>query len=172
MSHFSDIRTQLTNSTALISGLKAMGFEVQFAPITPGLSATQLRAAAIDYDNSYGDTRQAHVIARHTLLKNKRTAIGFLWNAAIGTYTLQCDAYEVKHSQYGQEFGYTGLRDEAIETLLNQKIQQAHDRAGVLLKYPADQFQVVEEQIDDKITLTIKPKRQLQTIGGSIGNAI
>lgn len=172
MSHFSDIRTQLTNPAALISGLKAMGFEVQSAPITPGMTATQLRSAAIDYDNSYSDTRHAHVIARHARLKNKRTAIGFLWNPDSGVYTLQCDAYEVKHSQYGQEFGYTGLRDDAIETLLNQKIQQAHDRAGVLLKYPTNQFQVIEEQIDNRITLTIKPKRQLQTIGGNINNAI
>lgn len=163
MSHFTDIRTQLSNSVALINGLKSMGFEVK---------SVDIHAAAIPYSNSYNDRRNAHIVARHDSLRNQSTAIGFLWNPEDNVYTLQCDPYEIRNSQYGREFGYATLNDRAIETRLNQTIQQAHDRAGVLLKYPSHQFDIVETVENDTITLSISPKQQLQTISNSIGSAI
>ncbi|MBM0745008.1 hypothetical protein JOY44_26165 (plasmid) [Phormidium sp. CLA17] len=168
MSHFSDIRTQLNHPQALVKGLQAMGFDVQAVTLTPEMSIKDIQAAEIVYHNSYGDSRRAHVIARQRQLMNNRTAIGFLWDAVANLYTLQCDPYEIRHSQFGREFDYTQLQDAAIKILLNQQLQMEHDRAAVLLKFPANQYTITEQRIENKITLTIKPKQQLQTIGSAI----
>lgn len=172
MSHFSDIRTQLNHPQALINGLQAMGFEVQAVTLTPEMSTKDIQAAAIAYQNSYRDTRRAHVIARHRRLMNQRTAIGFLWDAVASLYTLQCDPYEIRASQFGREFGFTHLQDAAIKILLNQLIQIEHDRAAVLLKFPPAQYTIIEQRIKNKITLTVKPKLQLQTMSSGIGSAL
>jgi hypothetical protein len=169
MSHFLDIRTQLNHPQALLNGLTAMGFNVQAAIIKP---ETQQTAAAIAYHNSFGDSRHAHVIARHRSLLNGRTAIGFLWDALASIYTLQCDPYEIRRSQYGREFSYSGLQDYAVQVLLTQRIQMEHDRAAILLKFPADKYVIAEERIENKLTLTVKPKPQLQALSSSIGSTI
>lgn len=173
MSHFADIKTQLKDQQALIIGLREMGFLIEAISITPEMTANQITKAALCYVNSYNDSRRAHMIARHPKLREKQTAIGFLWDSESGAYTLQCDPYEIRHSEYGIEFGYSHLTDEAIQTLLNYQVQLEHDRAGVLLNYPPSNFVVTEQRIDNEITLTIKPKPKIQqTISHSIGRAI
>lgn len=173
MSHFADIKTQLNDHQALINGLREMGFLIEAISITPEMTAKQIAKAALRYVNSYNDSCRAHIIARHPKLREKHTAIGFLWDSQARAYTLQCDPYEIRHSEYGSEFDYSQLTDEAIQTLLNYRVQLEHDRAGVLLKYPASNFVVTEQRIDNEITFTIKPKPQIQqTISHSIGSAI
>lgn len=173
MSHFADIKTQLKDQQALINGLREMGFLIEAISITPEMTANQIAKAALRYVNGYNDSRRAHVIARHPKLREKQTAIGFLWNSESGAYILQCDPYEIRHSEYGSEFGYSQLTDEAIQTLLNYQVQLEHDRAGVFLNYPPSNFVVTEQRIDNEITFTIKPKPQIQqTISHSISSAI
>lgn len=173
MSHFADIKTQLKDQQALINGLREMRFLIEAISISPEMTAKQIAKAALRYVNSYNDSRRAHIIARHPKLREKRTAIGFLWDSEAGVYTLQCDPYEIRHSEYGSEFGYSHLTDEAIQTLLNYQVQLEHDRAGVFLNYPPSNFVVTEQRIDNEITFTIKPKPQIQqTISHSISSAI
>jgi hypothetical protein len=102
MSHFADIRTQLTDALALRQALEHLGFQVEAVEIPPNLSQRELNQIALHYRNSFSDTRQAHLIARHSELLQQSTAIGFLWNAATQTYDLQCDPYELRYSDLGK----------------------------------------------------------------------
>jgi hypothetical protein len=168
MSHFSDIRTRLVHTPALCQALESLGFIVRSVEIASDMTALQLAKIALRYSNSFGDTRTAHVIARHTQLKRQSTAIGFLWNAETRSYDLQCDAYELRNSFLGSRWGYNQRRDDEIETLLNQRLQLEHDRAYVRLQYPAEQYQITEQAIDDGVQLVITPKTQFASIGAAI----
>jgi hypothetical protein len=168
MSHFSDIRTRLVHTPALCQALELLGFTVQFVEIDPNMTPQAMAQVALRYSNSFGDTRTAHVIARHPQLRQQETAIGFLWNTGIQSYDLQCDAYELRNSILGREWDYTQLQDKEIETLLTQQLQLEHDRAYVRLQYPAEQYQITEQAIDNGIQLVIKPKGQFASIGAAI----
>jgi hypothetical protein len=168
MSHFSDIRTRLIHTPALCQALESLGFTVQSVEVHPDMTLQALAQIALRYANSFGDTRIAHMIARHPQLRQQETAIGFLWNAVTRSYDLQCDAYELRNSLLGYAWGYTQRHDHEIETLLTQRLQLEHDRAYVQLQYPAEQYQITEQTIDDGIQLVIKPKAQLASIGAAI----
>jgi hypothetical protein len=168
MSHFSDIRTRLVHTPALCQALELLGFTMQSVEIDPDMTAPELAKIALRYSNSFDDTRTAHVIARHPQLRQQETAIGFLWNAATRSYDLQCDAYELRNSLLGYEWGYNQRRDDEIETSLTQRLQLEHDRAYVRLQYPAEQYQITEQSIDNGIQLVIKPKTQFASIGAAI----
>jgi hypothetical protein len=168
MSHFSDIRTRLVHPQALLNALKALGFVVETVEIQPDMTQQELESIALHYRNSFSDSSKAHVVARHDQLLNHRTAIGFLWNAETKAYDLQCDPYEWRYSEMGKNWGYLGLRDDAIQQSLSDRIQLEHDHAYVRLQYPSDQFIITETTIDSGIQLTIKPKTQLVNIGSAI----
>jgi hypothetical protein len=168
MSHFSDIRTRLVHAPALCQALESLGFNVQFVDIHPDMTPQALAQVALHYSNSYDDTRTAHVIARHPQLRQQETAIGFLWNPETRSYDLQCDAYELRNSLLGYEWGYNPQGDAEIEQSLTQRLQLEHDRAYVRLKYPAEQYQVTEQAIDEGIQLVIKPKAQFASVGAAI----
>jgi hypothetical protein len=168
MSHFSDIRTRLVHTLALCQALESLGFTVQSVEIHPNMTPQALAQIALRYANSFGDTRTAHVIARHPLLRQQETAIGFLWNAGTRSYDLQCDAYELRNSTLGHEWGYRQGHDREIEQSLTQRLQLEHDRAYVRLQYPAEQYQVTEQAIDEGIQFVIKPKTQFASIGAAI----
>jgi hypothetical protein len=139
MSHFTDIRTQLSDAVALRLALEHLGFQVEAVEIPPNLSQRELERLALPYRNSYSDMRRAHLVARHVELLQKRTAIGFLWNAAAQTYDLQCDPYELRHSDLGKNWAYPRLSDAEIQRSLSQQIQLQHDYAYVRQQYPSDQ---------------------------------
>ena len=61
MSHFADIRTQLTDASALCQALEHLGFQVEAVEIPPNLSQKELDEIAMRYCNSFSDTRQAGV---------------------------------------------------------------------------------------------------------------
>jgi hypothetical protein len=168
MSHFTDIRTQLSDAVALRLALEHLGFQVEAVEIPPNLSQRELERLALPYRNSYSDMRRAHLVARHVELLQKRTAIGFLWNAAAHTYDLQCDPYELRHSDLGKNWAYPRLSDAEIQRSLSQQIQQQHDHAYVRQQYPSDQYIITENSIENGIQLTIKPKAQLIAIGSAI----
>jgi hypothetical protein len=168
MSHFTDIRTQLSNAVALRLALEHLGFQVEAVEIPPNLSQRELERLALPYRNSYSDMRRAHLVARHVELLQKRTAIGFLWNAAAQTYDLQCDPYELRHSDLGKNWAYPRLSDAEIQRSLSQQIQLQHDHAYVRQQYPSDQYIITENSIENGIQLTIKPKTQLIAIGSAI----
>ena len=168
MSHFADIRTQLTDALALRQALEHLGFQVEAVEIPPNLSQKELDEIAIRYSNSFSDTRQAHLIARHSELRQQSTAIGFLWNAATKTYDLQCDPYELRYSDLGTNWQYQQLNDAEIQRSLNQRIQLEHDHAYVRQQYPSDQYIITENKVDNGIQLTIKPKTQLVNIGSAV----
>jgi hypothetical protein len=168
MSHFSDIRTRLVHTPALRQALESLGFIVRSVEIRPDMTHRELAKIALSYSNSFEDTRTAHVIARHPQLRQQDTAIGFLWNAETRSYDLQCDAYELRHSILGREWSYAQLQDSEIEKLLNHRLQLEHDRAYVQIQYPADQYQITEQAIDDGVQLVIKPKAQFASIGAAI----
>jgi hypothetical protein len=168
MSHFADIRTQLVHTPALRQALESLGFTVEAAKIRPDMAASELQKIAIRYANSYGDTRIAHVIARHPHLRQQRTAIGFLWNPETHAYDLQCDAHEIRNSPLGHQWRYSQMSDTEIHQALNQRLQLEHDRAYVRLQYSPAQYQITEEAIDDGIQFVIKPKAQHASIGAAI----
>jgi hypothetical protein len=168
MSHFSDIRTQLVHSQALLKALEALGFVVESVEIQPAMKQQELEAIALHYRNSFRDSSKAHVVARHEQLLNQTTAIGFLWNAEAKAYDLQCDPYELRYSELGKTWGYYGSRDAEIQQFLSHRIQMEHDHAYVRLQYPPDQFIITENKIDNGIQLTIKPKTQFVNIGSAI----
>jgi hypothetical protein len=168
MSHFTDIRTQITNPLALQQGLEQLGFQVEAVEISPALSQQELHRLALSYRNSYSDTRRAHLVARHPQLLQQRTAIGFLWNIETQAYDLQCDPYELRYSDLGKTWQYQKLTDALIQQSLNQRIQLHHDHAYVRQQYPADQYLITEHEIDNGIQLTIKPKMQQVNIGAAI----
>jgi hypothetical protein len=168
MSHFTDIRTQITNPLALRQGLEQLGFQVEAVEISPSLSQQELQRLALSYRNSFSDTRRAHLIARHPELLRQRTAIGFLWNAATKSYDLQCDPYELRRSDLGKNWMYQQLNDAEIQRSLSQRIQLEHDHAYVRQQYPSDQYIITESQLDNGIQLTIKPKTQQVNIGAAI----
>jgi hypothetical protein len=168
MSHFTDICTQITNPLALRQGLEQLGFQVEAVEISPSLSRQELHRLALSYCNSFSDTRRAHLIARHSELLQQKTAIGFLWNVAAQAYDLQCDPYELRHSNLGKNWQYQRLTDALIQQSLNQRIQLHHDHAYVRQQYPPDQYIISESQIDNGIQLTIKPKTQQVNIGSAI----
>ena len=168
MSHFADIRTQLTDALALRQGLEHLGFQVGAVNIPPNLSQKELDEIAMRYCNSFSDSRQAHLIARHSALLQQSTAIGFLWNAATQTYDLQCDPYELRHSDLGASWEYQRLDDAEIERSLNQRIQLEHDHAYVRQQYPPNQYIITENKVENGIQLTIKPKTQLVNIGSAV----
>jgi hypothetical protein len=168
MSHFTDIRTQLSDAVALRLALEHLGFQVEAVEIPPNLSQRELQRLALPYRNSYSDMRRAHLVARHVELLQKRTAIGFLWNAATKTYDLQCDPYELRHSDLGKNWTYPRLSDAEIQRSLSQRIQLQHDHAYVRQQYPSDQYIITENEIENGIQLTIKPKTQLIAIGAAI----
>jgi hypothetical protein len=168
MSHFSDIRTRLVHAPALQKALESLGFTVQSVEIHPNMTFQELTKVALRYANNFNDTRTAHVIARHPQLRQQTTAIGFLWNADTRSYDLQCDAYELRNSVLGQKWKYTQLRDSEIEQSLTQRLQLEHDRAYVRLQYPAEQYQITEQAIDEGIQFVIKPKTQFASVGTAI----
>jgi hypothetical protein len=168
MSHFSDIRTQLVHSQALLKALEALGFVVESVEIQPEMKQRELTAIALRYSNSFSDSSKAHIVARHAQLCDQRTAIGFLWNAETKAYDLQCDPYELRYSELGRSWGYFSLQDAEIQQSLSQRIQLEHDHAYVRLQYPPDQFIITENKIDNGIQLTVKPKSQLVNIGTAI----
>ena len=168
MSHFADIRTQLTDALALRQALEHLGFQVEAVDIPPNLSQKELDEIAMRYCNSFSDSRQAHLIARHSALLPQSTAIGFLWNAATQTYDSQCDPYELRYSDLGTNWEYQHLNDAEIQRSLNQRIQLEHDHAYVRQQYPPDQYIITENQVDNGIQLTIKPKTQLVNIGSAV----
>ena len=168
MSHFADIRTQLTDALALRQALEHLGFQVEAVETSSNLSQRELNQIALHYRNSFSDTRQAHLIARHSELLQQSTAIGFLWNAATQTYDLQCDPYELRYSDLGTNWEYQRLDDAEIQRSLNQRIQLEHDHAYVRQQYPPDQYIITENQVDNGIQLTIKPKTQLVNIGSAV----
>jgi len=168
MSQFADIRTQLTDALALRQALEHLGFQVEAVEISPNLSHRELNRIALHYHNSFSDTRKAHLIARHSELLQQSTAIGFLWNAATQTYDLQCDPYELRYSDLGTNWEYQRLDDAEIQRSLNQRIQLEHDHAYVRQQYPPDQYIITENQVDNGIQLTIKPKTQLVNIGSAV----
>jgi hypothetical protein len=168
MSHFSDIRTQLVHSEALIKALEALGFVVETVEIQPAMTQRELNAIALPYRNSFSDSSNAHVVARHEQLLNQRTAIGFLWDAKTKSYDLQCDPYEWRYSELGKTWSYSSLEDAEIQQSLSDRIQLSHDHAYVLLQYPTEQFIITENKIDSGIQLTIKPKTQLVNIGSAV----
>jgi hypothetical protein len=132
------------------------------------MAASELQKIAIRYANSYGDTRTAHLIARHPHLRQQQTAIGFSWNPETRSYDLQCDAYEIRNSPLGQQWQYSRMSDSEIHQALNQRLQLEHDRAYVRLQYPAEQYQIAEQAIDGGIQFVIKPKAQHASIGAAI----
>ena len=168
MSHFADIRTQLTDALALRQALEHLGFQVEAVEIPPNLSQKELDEIAMCYCNSFSDTRRAHLIARHSELLQQSTAIGFLWNATVKTYDLQCDPYELRYSDLGTNWEYQRLNDAEIQRSLNQRIQLEHDHAYVRQQYPSDQYIITENKVDNGIQLTIKPKTQLVNIGAAV----
>jgi hypothetical protein len=168
MSHFSDIRTQLVHSQALLKALEALGFVVESVEIQPQMKQSELNAIALPYRNSFSGSSKAHIVARHEQLLNHRTAIGFLWNAETKAYDLQCDPYELRYSEFGKTWNYYSLRDAELQQSLSDRIQLSHDHAYVLLQYPTEQFIITENTIDSGIQLTIKPKTQLVNIGSAI----
>jgi hypothetical protein len=168
MSHFSDIRTRLVHTPALCQALESLGFTVQSVEIRPDMTPQELAKIALRYSNSFDDTRTAHVIARHSQLRQQATAIGFLWNPETRAYDLQCDAYELRNSILGHEWGYRQRHDREIEQSLTQRLQLEHDRAYVRLQYPAEQYQITEQPIDEGIQFVIKPKTQFASIGAAI----
>jgi hypothetical protein len=167
MSHFSDIRTRLVHTLALCQALESLGFSVQSVEIRPDMTLQELTKVALRYSNSFDDTRSAHVIARHPQLRQQTTAIGFRWNAETQSYDLQCDAYEIRNSSFGYTWGFKG-QDAEIQQSLTQRLQLEHDRAYVRLQYPAEQYQITEQAIDDGIQFVIKPKTQFASIGAAI----
>jgi hypothetical protein len=168
MSHFTDIRTQLSDAVALRLALEHLGFQVKAVEIPLNLSQQELQRLALPYRNSYSDMRRAHLVARHVGLLQKRTAIGFLWNAGTRTYDLQCDPYELRHSDLGKNWAYPRLSDVEIQRSLSQRIQLQHDHAYVRQQYSSDQYIITENEIENGIQLTIKPKTQLIAIGSAI----
>jgi hypothetical protein len=168
MSHFSDIRTRLVHSQALLKALEALGFVVESVEIQPAMTQRELDAIALRYRNSFSDSSKAHVIARHDQLLDQTTAIGFLWNAEAKAYDLQCDPYELRYSEFGKTWGYSSLRDAELQQSLSDRIQLSHDHAYVRLQYPPDQFIITENKIDNGIQLTVKPKTQFVNIGSAI----
>jgi hypothetical protein len=168
MSHFSDIRTQLVHSQALLKALEALGFVVESIEIQPNMTQRELNAVALPYRNSFSDSSKAHIVARHEQLLNQQTAIGFLWNAETKAYDLQCDPYELRYSEFGKTWGYYSLRDAELQQSLSDRIQLEHDHAYVRLQYPSDQFIITENKIDSGIQLTIKPKTQFVNIGAAV----
>jgi hypothetical protein len=168
MSHFTDIRTQIRNIVALRQALEELGFEVEAVEIPTNLSQRELDRLALPYCNSYSDTRRAHLVARQDDLLQKRTAIGFLWNAEAKTYDLQCDPYELRYSKLGEIWRYSRLSDAEIQRSLSQRIQLQHDHACVRQQYPSDQYIITENAIENGVQLTIKPKMQLIAIGSAI----
>jgi hypothetical protein len=168
MSHFSSIRTRLVHPQALLNALKALGFVVESVEIRSDMTQRELDAIALSYRNSFSDSSKAHVVARHDQLCDRKTAIGFLWNAETKAYDLQCDPYEIRYSELGRNWGYFSLRDAELQQSLSDRIQLEHDHAYVRLQYPSDQFIITENTIDNGIQLTIKPKTQLVNIGAAI----
>jgi hypothetical protein len=168
MSHFADICTQLTNALTLRQALEHLGFQVEAVEVPPNLSQRELNQIALHYRNSFSDTRKAHLIARHSELRQQNTAIGFLWNAATKTYDLQCDPYELRYSDLGKNWEYQRLDDAEIQRSLNQRIQLEHDHAYVRQQYPPDQYIITENKVDNGIQLTIKPKTQRVNIGSAV----
>jgi hypothetical protein len=152
MSHFSDIRTQLVHSQALLKAMETLGFVVESVEIQPEMKQRELEAIALRYSNSFSDSSKAHVVARHAQLCDD----------------LQCDPYELRYSELGRNWGYFSLRDTELQQSLSQRIQLEHDHAYVRLQYPPDQFIITENKIDNGIQLTVKPKSQLVNIGTAI----
>jgi hypothetical protein len=168
MSHFSDVRTRLVHPQALLKALKAMGFVVESVEIQPEMNQRELQAFCLTYYNTFSASSKAHIVARHDQLCDRKTAIGFLWNAEAKAYDLQCDPYEIRYSELGRNWGYFSLQDGELQQSLSDRIQLEHDHAYVRLQYPSDQFIITENTIDNGIQLTIKPKTQLVNIGAAI----
>ncbi|MCU0567187.1 MAG: hypothetical protein MUF49_11385 [Oculatellaceae cyanobacterium Prado106] len=168
MSHFSDICTRLVDPQALRQALEVLGFTVEAVEIQLDMTQEQLNAIALPYANSYSDRRSAHVIARHPELRQQETAIGFLWNVEAEAFVLQCDAYEIRNSTLGYRWELRNLCDREVEQSLNQRIQMQHDRAYVQLQYPATQYLITEQLLDDGIQLVIKPRTDRLAIGAAI----
>ena len=179
MSHFISIKTTLKVQPTLKAGLVNMGFEVEAVTLNPGLSSRALAGLAIAYTNSFHRAQKAHIVARHALLRAKATAIGFLWDATEQTYVLQCDPYEIRHSDYGRQFGhvvgdadgkpvvetpYGDMNEETVLTVLQQQLQIEYDRALVRATYNV----LSETYVGTEIQFTTTPKVTSVSLGATV----
>lgn len=179
MSHFINVKTTLKVQATLKAGLVNMGFEIEAATLTPGLSSHALAKLAIAYTNSFHKQQKAHVVARHGLLRDKKTAIGFLWDAVEQAYVLQCDPYELRYSDYGRQRGhvvgdndgkpvvetpYSFMDDHNVLEVLQQQLQVEYDRALV-----RDTYNVLSETyVGTEIQFVATPKVTSVSLGATV----
>lgn len=176
MSHFIEVKTTLKVLTTLKQALQSMGFTVEAVPLAPKLSPESVKALSLQYQNSFQQSQRAHVVARHVLLRDQTTAIGFRWDTEAQVYTLQCDPYEIKHSDYGATFGhvvgddegkpvvsmkYNDMTDNSVLTVLQQQLQIEYDRAVVRGSYSV----ISETYVGTAIEYVVKPHGQTIDLG-------
>lgn len=179
MSHFLEVKTTLKVQATLSAGLKNMGFEVEVAKLVPGLSESALRKLAIVYTNTYHKQQTAHVVARHALLRAKTTAIGLYWDTNNQVFTLQCDPYEIRNSDYGRQFGhvigndngkpvvdctYSNMNDDGILSVLQQQLQIEYNRAIVKATYSV----LSETYVGTEIQFEAAPKATQVSLGAAV----
>jgi len=144
MSHFSRIRTKISNRKALVNGLERLGLKAEVHE-TP----TQLI-------NTWGDKDFAEVIVRRSefsLGDNLcRADLGFRLNTETQSYEAVFDQHEFRNTILKEKF--------ASYTNFVAQLQCAYEIENVLLLYPASQYNISEPVLteDGSYTLEITEK--------------
>ncbi|HAA28659.1 MAG TPA: hypothetical protein DCE56_14465 [Cyanobacteria bacterium UBA8553] len=124
MSHFSTIKTTLSNRQALQEGLKTI---LEKIGITPDIESHENPVVLInEYDRT--ERQAANIIIRRTQLQGL-IDIGFRWNLSQNSYEATIDPWDFKRNLLGNHF-------ENVEDFL-EEVQIAHNAAFINIHYPA-----------------------------------
>lgn len=149
MSHFSTIKTTLSNRQALQEGLKAL---LEKIGITPEIESHENPVPLINgYDTA--DRLEANIIIRRTQLQGL-IDIGFRWNPDQNCYEAAIDPWDFGRNLLGNHF-------ENVEDFLEQ-VQIAHNAAFINIHYPAHLWsQETITASDGTMTTTLTKKVDL-----------
>ncbi len=161
MSHFTTIRTQLTDKQALAQGIENLLKEKGIAAVVEVLHEATLLINKFDED----DERYGEIIIRHSYLSTEeyfaKVDVGYLWNEALLKFELQTDPYDFTYNLLGKTFG-------TIENF-NNAVQLAHDKIRLYEKlrvnYPVTEWVYGEETVSQDGTITLEITKKPELIG-------
>jgi len=152
MSHFSRIKTKISNRTALAKGLERLGFKPEVYD-----NPTQL-------ENTWGDKDFAEVIVRRSELsvENKcRADLGFRLNTETQSYEAVFDQYEFRNTILKEKF--------ASYSNFVAQLQCAYELENIYLLYPSSQYNVSEPVLAEDGTYTLEITEKVDPFSLQVG---